>query len=167
LFGPRFAEIIATAYCEPEHDLSYEYAVFAEADDHIVGMASGYTEAQHRRSSDEPLRKAAGRSVARILFTSALASPILRFLHACDEGDFYLQFLAVDEGFRREGIATELLRAMEARAREGGARRFALDVAARNADARRLYERQGLAPTDRWPRFTPFPPAILRMGKNL
>ncbi len=167
LFGPRFPEIIATAYCEPAHDLSYEHAVFAQVAGSIAGMASGYTEAQHRQSSDESLRRAAGRSGFRIRCTSALAFPILRFLHTYEEGDFYLQFLAVDESFRRRGIGAGLMQAMEARARESGAGRLALDVSARNATARRLYERKGLAAYTRWPRLTLLPPAIFRMGKDL
>ena len=39
----RFADIIATAFTLPGHDLSYEFTVFAERDGAVVGMASGYT----------------------------------------------------------------------------------------------------------------------------
>jgi ribosomal protein S18 acetylase RimI-like enzyme len=165
LFGPRLEEIIAAAYCSPNHDLSYERTVFAEVDHRIVGLASGYTEAQHRRSSYGPLRHAAGRSAFRILCTSALASPILRFLHTYERGDFYLQFLAVDGDCRGQGIGSRLIQSMEERARQSGSARFALDVSARNEGARRLYERRGLVQSAQWPRLRLLPPAIYRMVK--
>jgi len=66
MIGRRFAEIITTAYTQPDHDLSYQYVTFAERDNVIVGMASGYTAEQHRRSSDQPLRKAVGSHAVRM-----------------------------------------------------------------------------------------------------
>ncbi|MCP4200942.1 MAG: hypothetical protein GY769_03310, partial [bacterium] len=58
--GRRAVDIIAAAFLEPNHDLSYQNVTFAERNEIIVGMASGYTAEQHRRSSDRPLRRAAG-----------------------------------------------------------------------------------------------------------
>jgi GNAT superfamily N-acetyltransferase len=38
MFGRRFEDIIATAFIQPDHDLSYQNVIFAERDDAIVGM---------------------------------------------------------------------------------------------------------------------------------
>ena len=167
LFGPRHTDIAATAYQKPNHDLSYERVLFAEIDGILAGMASAYTAEQHNRSSDRPLLEAAGRSATRIMFLYAVAAPIFRFLHACDDDDFYLQFLAVDPSHRGRGVGTALIQAMEARARKTGAVRYTLDAAARNHVARHLYEKRGFQVTDRWPHFKILPPNILRMTKVL
>ena len=38
MLGRRAAEILAKAFVEPDHDLSYQYVTFAECDGRIVGM---------------------------------------------------------------------------------------------------------------------------------
>jgi ribosomal protein S18 acetylase RimI-like enzyme len=167
MFGPRFEEIVTMAYLRPNHDLSCEYAVFAEIDGVVVGMASGYTAEQHARFSDVPLKEAAGRDAFRIACILTLIAPMWRFLHTYDDSDFYLQFLAVDAAHRRKGIGASLIQAMESRGRECGATRFALDVSGRNPDAKHLYERQGLHVRERWPRLRWLPAAVLRMTKPL
>ena len=55
VFGRRFEYIIATAFTQPDHDLSYQNVTFAERDNVIVGMTLAYTAEQHRRSSRDPL----------------------------------------------------------------------------------------------------------------
>jgi len=167
LFGPRYREIVAEAFVEPGHDLSHEYALFAEQGGEILGMASGYTAEQHGRSSDEPITRAAGRSAFRIACMFALTAPMWRFMHTYEKGDFYLQFLAVDEAHRGKGVGSALIDAMEARGREGGADRFVIDVSGRNPDAQRLYERQGFEACARWPRLALFPPMVRRLAKPL
>jgi len=167
LLGPRFKEIVAEAFVEPGHDLSHEYALLAEQGGEILGMASGYTAEQHGRSSDEPIRRAAGRSAFRMACMFALTAPMWRFMHAHEEGDFYLQFLAVDEPHRGQGAGSALIGAMEARGRESGSVRFVLDVSGRNPGAQRLYERQGFEVGPRWPRLALLPPIVRRMVKPL
>jgi len=167
LLGPRVNDILARAFSEPRHDLSYEHTLFAELDGEIVGMASGYTAEQHRRSSDEPLERAAGGGTFRMACMFALATPILRFIHTYDQDDFYLQFLAVNESCRGQGIGSLLIEAMEARAQSHGSTRFALDVGAKNAGARRLYERCGFLVSARWPKLRFLPPMMWRMIKSL
>ena len=51
--------------------------------------------------------------------------------------------LAVAPEFRRQGLGRKLLSRMEAFAREGGAHKIFLEVAAGNAPARTLYETSG------------------------
>jgi ribosomal-protein-alanine N-acetyltransferase len=58
-------------------------------------------------------------------------------------GEAELLTLAVPPGMRRHGAGRHLLRAFDARAREGGAREAFLEVAEDNAAARGLYLSEG------------------------
>lgn len=49
LLGREVAEILATAFAQPGHDLSYQYVTFAEREDRIVGLVSGFTAEEHAR----------------------------------------------------------------------------------------------------------------------
>jgi ribosomal protein S18 acetylase RimI-like enzyme len=167
MLGRRAVDILAAAYAQPDHELSYQYAIFAERDGVIVGMASGYTAEQHRRSSVWPLRQAAGRSAPRMGLVRAACAPLLGFLGSHTDGDFYLQAIAVDEGHRGEGFGAALFDASEERARGSGASRFSLDVSPKNKRARGLYERRGMVVESRWPKSRLMPPVVLRMTKPL
>ena len=168
MYGRRFADIIATAYCHPDHDYSFQNVVFAERDVHIVGMALGYTAEQHRRSSDQPLKQAAGYPAVRRAVVGVLCAPLLRILDTLPDGDFYLLSIGVDNELRGEGVGTRLIDSLEDRARASGSRRFSLDVSAKNEGARRLYERRGMAVESQWPKRLPIPGLkLLRMTKTL
>ena len=145
MLGRGCSEVIAQAFLQPGHDLSYEHVIFAERDDSLVGMASGYSAEQHRRSSERPLREAAGFRVIRMAAVALLCWPLLRFLDTLAEGDFYLQAVAVDGAFRGQGIGSALIDAVEERARDCGAARFTLDVSTTNNAAQKLYENRGMA----------------------
>jgi len=58
-------------------------------------------------------------------------------------GEYYLANMAVYPEFRRQGLGRLLLADAEARARQQGCNRLALDVEAENRDAVRLYEHTG------------------------
>lgn len=60
ILGRPSGHIIA-AYVQSDHDLSYQNVTFAERANIIVGMVSGCSAEQHRRSSRQPLKLAAGR----------------------------------------------------------------------------------------------------------
>ena len=53
------------------------------------------------------------------------------------------------------------------RKRAEGAKRLVLNVAGRNATARRLYERHGMVVESAWPSLPHIRPFILRMAKPL
>ena len=142
-FGRGFEEIIASAFIQPGHDLSYEYAAFAERKDGIVGMVSGFTAEQHAGSSSLPIREAPGNRFRRAIGLAFLGV-FQRIIGGHSDGEFYLQFLAVDEECRGMGIGTSLLGFMEERARADGCARFTIDVSAKNHGAARLYERCGM-----------------------
>ena len=55
MLGKNFKTIIATAFLEGGHALSFENAVFVEKDQKIVGMNSAFSGVQRRDFSDEPI----------------------------------------------------------------------------------------------------------------
>lgn len=144
LFGPSYKRIIANAYLDRGHDMSHTTAVFAEFDGEIVGMASAYSAEEHEDSSDWPVIRAARLRMVRMLPMAILGRGLLSFIDTVPDDDYYLAALAVDADRRGSGIGSMLLEDCERRARSAGCRRLALDVAADNPDARRLYERRGM-----------------------
>lgn len=81
-------------------------------------------------------------------------------------GEFYVEFLIVDETLRGRGVGGILMRAMEARARDAGTARITLDVAVKNAAGRRFYERLGIAPVPDWPKSRLGRRVVVRMTKE-
>lgn len=144
LLGRGYDRVIGEAYLSPGHDMSYETAVFAELSGRIAGMASGYTSQQHARSSDEPLRRAAGFRMVRMAAFSMLGRAMKRFIKSVPDGDYYLLAVAVDSQYRGAGIGSKFLDYSEGRAHAAGCTRIVLDVAEKNAGVRRLYERRGM-----------------------
>ena len=59
MLGRNTESIVASAFTEPGHALSYEHVMFAERAGVVVGMSSAYTGTQHRGFSEEPLKRAA------------------------------------------------------------------------------------------------------------
>ena len=168
MLGRRAEQIIAMAFAQPDHDLSHQYVTFAECDNVIVGMVSGYTAEQHRRSSRQPLKEAAGRRNLRMRIVLTLSAPLTRIIDSIADGDFYLQAIAVDKELRGDGVGSVLMDSFEKRARDSGSTRLSLDVSAKNEDARRFYERRGMAVTAQWPKRLPIPGLrFYRMTKTL
>ncbi len=168
MLGRRYAEVVAKAYIQPGHDLSYQHVTFAEHKSGIVGMFSGYTAEQHRHSSDRPLQEAAGWALARMMTVSFLFSPMLRFIETVPSGEFYLQAIAIEPEYRGKGVGSTLLNAAEEKGRAEGSHLFSLDVFIGNKGARSLYERRGMRVVSQWPKRLPIPGfKIFRMVKSL
>lgn len=166
--GRHVVDIVAAAFIQANHDLSYENVTFAVRDKVIVGMVSGYTSEQHRCSSGRPLKQAAGRSKLRMMVISILFAPILRIIDTINDGDFYLQAIAVDKELRGDSFGSAMLDYIEDRAIASGSTRLALDVSAKNEGARRLYERRGMTVASQWPRRLAIPGLrFLRMTKTI
>lgn len=144
MFGRRAGDVIARAFTRPSHELSHHYVTFAEQGGRIVGMASGYTSEEHQHFTDGPLRSAAGRRRLRMAVFTRITRRMVRFMGAVPDGDFYVRAVAVEPAHRGAGIGTLLIGSLEGTARAAGSVRLALDVAAKNRDARRLYERLGM-----------------------
>ncbi|WP_372682105.1 hypothetical protein, partial [Desulfosarcina sp.] len=100
MLGRRSVDILAKAFTQSDHDLSYQNVTFAERNKVIVGMVSGYTADQHRCSSDRPLKGAAGRFNLRMMVVSILFAPLLQIIDTIADDDFYLQAIAVDKELR-------------------------------------------------------------------
>jgi ribosomal protein S18 acetylase RimI-like enzyme len=129
-------------------------------------MVSGYTAEQHRRSSIQTLKRAAGRWSFRFWMVSVLFGPFLRIIDTIEDDDFYIQAIAVDEKVRGMGVGLALMEWIEQRAVATGSARLALDVAKQNEGARRFYERRGMAVVSRWPERWAIPKfKLLRMAK--
>ena len=167
LFGRQYRQIIANAFLEPDHDTSYQNVTFAETDDAIVGMILAYTEAQHRRSSIEPQRKAAGKLRLRMRFVELMLAPVMHLSDSMEEGDYYLQFIAVDQNRRVDGVGTSLMDELERQARAKGCTRLSLDVSVSNLVARRFYENRGWCTDFEWPKNRFMPTLSVRMIKHL
>ena len=168
MLGRRAEQIIATAFTQPDHDLSYQNVTFAECDNVIVAMGAGYTAEQHRRSSRQPLRQAAGRRSLRMRIVLVLFAPLMRIIDSIADNDFYLQAIAVDEELRGSGVGTVLMDSLEQRARASGSTRLALDVSAKNESARRFYERRRMSIESQWPKRLKIPALrFYRMTKML
>ena len=168
MLGPRAGRIIATAFAEPDHDLSCQNVTFAQREKVIVGMVSGYTSEQHRRSSREPLLQAAGRCNLRMRIVWILFAPLMRIIDSISDGDFYLQAIAVDEQLRGDGLGTLLMDFLEQQARECRAKRLCLDVSAGNQKAIRFYQRRGMVIDSQWPKRLKVPTlTFYRMTKEL
>ncbi len=115
-------------------------------------MVSGYTAVQHRRSSRQPLKRAAGRFNIQMRIVEILLAPIMRIVDSIADGDFYLQAIAVDKELRGDGVGSVLMNFVEERARASGSTRLSLDVSARNEGACRFYERRGMKVESQWPK---------------
>lgn len=167
MIGGNSETIIASAFLEPNHSLSYEFVTFADRGGELVGMSSAYTGAQIRGFSDKPLQRAAGRGNLRFMCMGVLFAPIFRVLNTVDDEDLYLQGLAVDPGLRSSGVGSMLLADLEQRAQRIGASRLALDVAVKNERARALYARRGMVESSQWPNARILRPILIRMTKEV
>jgi ribosomal protein S18 acetylase RimI-like enzyme len=168
MLGRRSIDIIATAFILPGHDLSYQNVTFAECEKIIVGMVSAYTAEQHRRSSNQPLKQAAGRFNLRMMVVSTLFAPLFRIIDTIADRDFYIQAMAVEKELRGEGVGSALMDFVEDHARAVGSTRISLDVSAGNENALKLYERRGMTVESQWPKRLSIPGLkFFRMVKAL
>jgi ribosomal protein S18 acetylase RimI-like enzyme len=152
MLGRRAKQIIAKAFIQPDHDLSNQNVTFAERDNAVVGMVSGYTAEQHSLSTRQPLKQAAGRWNLLMRIVLVLFAPLMRIIDSISDDDFYLQAIAVDKELRGDGFGSVLMDFIEERARASGAARLSLDVSAKNERARRFYERRGMTVESQWPK---------------
>ncbi len=166
LLGRRAEAIMASAFLEPQHSLSYQYVTFAERSGELVGMTSAYTGAQLRGFSESSLVRAAGNFPLRLKCMRVLLAPVFRILNTVADEDFYLQGISVEPSLRGEGIGSILMDDIEQRASASGSKNLCLDVAAKNTGARRLYERRGMIEMSKWPDAGILPPLFVRMAKG-
>lgn len=167
MLGRRFGEIIASSFIQPDHDLSFQNVTFAERDGIIVGMTLAYSAEQHHLSSRQPLRRAAGTFRLRMRAVEFFLAPIMRIIDSIKEGDYYLQFIAVNRSLQAKGVGSVLMDLFEDQARANGSTRLSLDVSKKNDVARRFYESRGWRIHSEWPKLRVVPTVIYRMTKLL
>ena len=143
----RARRIVAAVYGRRGHNAGYDVCRVALLDGEITGVLAGYPAEQ-------------GEALAgRFLTLTALRIPawrwpnLLRHLRAArsiapvpPSRSFYVDGLAVAEGFRRRGVARALIEDAEVSARAAGASGIALDTGIENAAARAFYEALGFEP---------------------
>ena len=168
MLGKHYLEILAEAYRQPSHDLSYQHVTFATLGDNTVGMVSGFTAQAHKASSPGVMADAAGLWNLRFWLVSILFAPLIRIIDTVDDNDFYLQAIAVDNDVRGKGIGTVLLDHAEAQAMGNGYKRIVLDVSANNDHAFRIYQNRGYRIRSTWPPHVRIPAIrVSRMVKEL
>ena len=134
----------------------------------ILLKVVGYTAEQHRRSSRQPLKQAAGRFNLRMRIVQILFAPLMRIIDSIADGDFYVQFIAVDKDLRGDGVGSVLMDSAEERTRASGSTRLSLDVSAENEGARRFYECRRMTVESQWPKRLAMPGLrFYRMTKGL
>jgi ribosomal protein S18 acetylase RimI-like enzyme len=165
-YGEEAESVIATAYTQPGHVLSFEHVEFAVQEDEVIGTLACFTQEHHIGSVSGGLKKAL-QSSRGFRYRTSLLIRFLRRFGPETPNDFYLWGLYVEESLRSQRLGSRLLDIAEARAREYGYSRFVLDVKAGNAGAIRFYERRGMALGDARSRFPFMSPGTYRMTKVL
>ena len=86
---------------------------------------------------------------------SFLFAPLKRIIDSMSDGDFYIQAIAVSKELHGGGVGSVLMDSQEKQARMGGSTRLALDVSAKNENARRFYSNRGMNVESQWPKRLP------------
>jgi ribosomal protein S18 acetylase RimI-like enzyme len=153
----RALTLLQAVFTQPGHAASYDCCTVAYVDGELVGVVAGFPVASGDRLS------------RRFIQLTLPKLPPWRwwgtFRHLRAAGNvaptppvdaYYVDALAVADGWRRKGIARQLLDVAHEQAREAGLGRLALDTGLHNTGARRLYEAYGFgereirtAPNDR------------------
>jgi len=153
----RALELLHAVYTRPTHAASYDCCTVACVDGELVGVVAGFPVTSGDRLS------------RRFIQLTLPKLPPWRwwgtFRHLRAAGNvaprppadaYYVDALAVAAGWRRRGIARQLLDVAHEQARAAGLARLALDTGLQNTGARRLYEGYGFgereirtAPDDR------------------
>lgn len=131
--GEDLLDVGARRYAREDADFSYRNAVLAERDDAVIGFVLAFAMPPRTQDAAEPE-----------------ADPVLRpYAELEVPGSLYIAGIAVQEGFRRHGIATRLLTVARERARTEALYGLSAIVFAANTASRRLFQRQGFAVIDR------------------
>ena len=141
----RAGRILRAAYVRDGNSASAEVVTVAEVDGRVAGAMAAFPVAEGDLRSRSFLRLTLSRTppwrwpaTARVFRLGGRLTPPA-------PGDaLYVDALATDPDFRRQGVATALLEAAERRAQGAGLRALALDTAETNSAAQALYESFGM-----------------------
>jgi ribosomal protein S18 acetylase RimI-like enzyme len=140
----RALTLLEAVFREPGHAASYDCCTVAYVDDELVGVVSGFPVASGDHLSRRFIRLTLPKlppwrwwGTFRHLRAAGNVAP------APPPDAYYVDALAVAAGWRRRGIAHQLLDIAHEQARSAGLPRLALDTGLQNTGARRLYEAYG------------------------
>jgi ribosomal protein S18 acetylase RimI-like enzyme len=157
----RALRLLRATIALPGNDTSREGILVAEVDGEVAGALAAFPAPESAERSRRWLRLALRRRAPwawpRMLRVAAAGE---RIDYVPPPDSLYVDGLATDPRFRRRGVATALLEAAAARARERGLGALALDTSETNAAAQLLYERAGFRLVDRQPGDDPIPASV-------
>jgi ribosomal protein S18 acetylase RimI-like enzyme len=140
----RALALLEAVFAEPGHAASYDCCTVAYLDGELVGVVAGFPVDQGDRLSRRFIRLTLPKlppwrwwGTFRHLRAAGNVAP------SPPADAYYVDALAVAEGWRRRGIARRLLDEAHDQAKRAGLERLALDTGLQNTDARRLYESYG------------------------
>ncbi|RCX17879.1 ribosomal protein S18 acetylase RimI-like enzyme [Anaerobacterium chartisolvens] len=131
---PKVLEFIVRAFKGEASRFSYNNIWVKEIESHAVGMAVVY----HGADAGRLDRELSG----IIRDTFSLSEDIILDKEA-EEEEFYIDSLCVMPEFRGRGIGTELLKSVQAEARDRGLTCLSINVELNNTRAQRLYKGMG------------------------
>lgn len=129
----RILAVLTDFFKQASNRLSYENCFVCDIDGRIVGTILVYYGA-HAEELDLPLLNRL-RKVRNDL--------TLKIEKEADAGDFYIDTLAVNQSFRKQGIGTALIQFAEQYAVKKGYTRMSLAVEGSNLKAQSLYKKMG------------------------
>ena len=154
----RALRILNAAYGRHGNSASREVVWVAEIGGVVAGVLAAFPVAEGDARASRFLRVTLARTppwkwpaTLRIFHTGADLTPVP------PPDSFYVDALATEVGYRRQGVASALLDEASRLARDSGCRAVALDTAATNTAAQALYERAGFSVTERRPPRGPIP----------
>jgi len=152
LLGGRANEILASLFCEPTNDNSYQFTHFLQDGTDIAGMVNGWT-ADAKQTNDRHnstlMRRYAGWRYLQYLAVGIYLSEITEFIGTnLHDGDYYIQMVAIYPQYRGQGHSKTLLKHIHDVALSHGCRRLVLDVDERNSVAIGAYHKVGFTVID-------------------
>ncbi|MBH5317393.1 GNAT family N-acetyltransferase [Paenibacillus sp. GSMTC-2017] len=127
-------QVLSEYYNQEINRISYRNVIVDRRDGQIAGMLISYL-GDKAEELDNPIKN----RLMQLHGEDAANEVVME----CLQGDYYLDSVAVDERFRGQGIASELITAFEQRGRSLGCTQLSLIVEGDNNRAFSLYERLG------------------------
>ncbi|GKU75924.1 GNAT family N-acetyltransferase [Paenibacillus sp. L3-i20] len=127
-------QVLSDYYLQENNRISYRNIIVDRRDGVIAGMLIAYL-GDEAEQLDKPIKDR-----LKHLYGEASAAKIVK---ECQEGDYYLDAVAVDERYRGQGIASNLITAFEERGKSLGCKQLSLIVESYNTRAYSLYSRLG------------------------
>ena len=167
MLGPKTYEILADAFVKPNNEYSFEQVSTIEYEGEIVGMVSGYTNAEKEGFKKNILAQFPHGAKLRIMMFSVVGKILSRFLGPRGQVDYYVQAIAVNSQMRGKGLGQRLMKHSAEIAIQKGCKTLSLDVSSKNEKAIKSYHKFGMSIFSHWPNFLKLPPVFTRMMKEL